>query len=450
MAASVAIVAVVAAAADAADLHPDPVHPTVGPTMTALDPGVEQTELPNGLRIVTETMPEARSVSLGAWVRVGGRDEPDELSGASHFLEHLLFKGTETRGPREIAEAVDAVGGEMNAFTSREHTAYYARLPHAHLSMGVEILGDVLTVPALRPAEVEAERQVIVEEILMNLDAPDDRVHTLLAEALFPEHPLGRDVLGDRRSVEALRRDDIAGFFAEWYRPATMVVAAAGRLEHAAVVEAVGTAFRGSSGGGRPLRTPPDPLQPAVVVEHDDTEQANLCIGWRSLPVDHEDRWALAVANQILGGGMASRLFQEVREARGLAYAVYSHTSSYADSGLLSIYCGTAPARAPEALAVIDGVIEELLAGGVTEREREVAVGYLEGSMLLGLEDTGGRMGRLGRSLVQRDAITTIDEHVARLHAVTVDDVGRALRDVLSGPRVLAAVGPFEAGALAG
>ncbi|MGV3759382.1 MAG: M16 family metallopeptidase [Actinomycetota bacterium] len=418
--------------------------------MTDLDPGVEQTELPNGLRIVTETMPEARSVSLGAWVRVGGRDEPAELSGASHFLEHLLFKGTEVRGAREIAEAVDAVGGEMNAFTSREHTAYYARLPHAHLGLGVEILGDVLTAPALRVAEVEAERQVIVEEILMNLDAPDDRVHTLLSQALFAEHPLGRDVLGDRASVEAITRDAIAGFFDRWYRPATMVLAAAGRLDHEAVVEAVATAFGDRTGGERPDRDPPGPLEPTVVVEHDDTEQANLCLGWRSLPVDHDDRWALAVANQILGGGMASRLFQEVRESRGLAYAVYSHTSGYADAGYLSIYCGTAPERAAEALAVIDGVVEDLLAGGVTEREREVAAGYLEGSMLLGLEDTGGRMGRIGRGLVQRDELTTIDEHVRRLRSVTRDDVAAVLHHVLTGPRVLAAVGPFEAGALAG
>ena len=195
---------------------------------------IEQTDLPNGLRIVTETMPEARSVTLGAWVRVGGRDEPDELSGASHFLEHLLFKGTEARSAREIAEAVDSVGGEMNAFTAREHTAYYARLPHQQLELGVGLLGDVLTAPALRPAEVEAERQVIVEEILMNLDAPEDRAHTLLAEALFADHPLGRDVLGEMATVEALGRDDIAGFFRRWYRPGHDGARRGRRLEHAA------------------------------------------------------------------------------------------------------------------------------------------------------------------------------------------------------------------------
>ena len=211
------------------------------PFMThLLDPGVEQTELPNGLRIVTEAMPEARSVTLGAWVRVGGRDEPDELSGASHFLEHLLFKGTESRTARQISEAIDSVGGEMNAFTAREHTAFYARLPHERMDIGLEILADVLTAPSLRPAEVDAERQVIVEEILMNLDAPEDRVHTALSRALFGDHPLGREVLGEMPTVEAITREDIAAFFERWYRPATMVITAAGRL-----------APRRGRGGGR-------------------------------------------------------------------------------------------------------------------------------------------------------------------------------------------------------
>jgi predicted Zn-dependent peptidase len=410
-----------------------------------LDPGVEQTELPNGLRIVTETMPEARSVTLGAWVRVGGRDEPDELSGASHFLEHLLFKGTQQRTAKEIAEAVDSVGGEMNAFTAREHTAYYARLPHEQAGLGIEILGDVLTVPALRPAEVEAERQVIVEEILMNLDAPEDRVHTLLSAALFGSHPLGREVLGDMRSVEAITRDDIATFFARWYRPGTMVIAVAGRLEHRAVVDAVAATLGGGAGGEQPVREAPAAFGGTVAVEHDDTEQAHLCLGWRSLASDDPDRWAMAVANQILGGGMASRLFQEIREERGLAYSVYSHPTSFEDSGYLTIYLGTAPKRAREALGVVDDVVASIVTDGITERERAVAAGYLEGSMLLGLEDSGGRMGRLGRSLMQRDRITTIDEHVEHLRAVTAADVARVLGRVLEGPRALAAVGPFDA-----
>ncbi len=411
----------------------------------AHDPGVEQTELSNGLRIVTETMPEARSVSLGAWVRVGGRDEPDQLAGASHFLEHLLFKGTEDRTARQIAEAVDCVGGEMNAFTAREHTAYYARLPHAQLAMGLELLGDVLTAPALRPDEVEAERLVIVEEILMNLDSPEDRVHTLLAAAMFPEHPLGRDVLGELPTVEAIGRDDIAAFFDRWYRPATMVITAAGRLGHDEVVGIVSDVMGHRDGGEVPERHAPPSLAATVRVDHDDTEQAHLCLGWRSLDAMDPDRWALAVANQVLGGGMASRLFQAVREDRGLAYSVYSHPTAFEDAGYLTVYCGTAPTRAAEALAVIGDVLADVVAHGITDRELAVASGYLAGSMLLGLEDSGSRMGRLGRSLMQRDHLTPVEEHVARVQAVTTDDVARVLRRVLGGPRVLAAVGPFEA-----
>jgi predicted Zn-dependent peptidase len=415
-----------------------------------LDPGVEQTELPNGLRIVTETMPEARSVSLGAWVRVGGRDEPPALSGASHFLEHLLFKGTEQRSARQIAEAVDSVGGEMNAFTAREHTAYYARLPHARIDVGLDILCDVLSQPALRPAEVEAERQVIVEEILMNLDTPEDRVHTALSQAVYGEHALGREVLGEMATVEAITRDEIAAFFDHWYGPSTMVITAAGRLEHDAVVAAVAAGLGAGTGGALPERTPPDPPEAVTLVERDDTEQAHLCLGWRSLSHGDEDRWAMSVANQVLGGGMASRLFQEVREQRGLAYSVYSHPTAFEDSGYLTIYCGTAPKRAREALQVIDDVVAAVLADGVTDSELAVAAGYLEGSMLLGLEDTGGRMGRLGRSQMQRDRMVTIDEHVERLRAVTTADVSRVLHRVLDTPRALAAVGPFAADDLVG
>jgi predicted Zn-dependent peptidase len=415
-----------------------------------LDPGVEQTDLPNGLRIVTETMPEARSVSLGAWVRVGGRDEAPELSGASHFLEHLLFKGTDQRTARQIAEAVDSVGGEMNAFTAREHTAYYARLPHARVDVGLEILCDVLSEPALRPAEVEAERQVIVEEILMNLDAPEDRVHTALSRAVFGEHALGREVLGEMATVEAISRDAIAEFFHHRYGPATMVVTAAGRLEHDAVVDAVAAGLGGGTGGTRPTRTPPPAPAATTSVERDDTEQAHLCLGWRSLSNLDEDRWAMSVANQVLGGGMASRLFQEVREERGLAYSVYSHPTAFEDSGYLTIYCGTAPKRAREALHVIDAVVDSVLADGVTDAELAVAAGYLEGSMLLGLEDTGGRMGRLGRSQMHGDRITPIDEHVERLRSVTTADVSRVLHRVLDGPRALAAVGPFDVDDLVG
>jgi predicted Zn-dependent peptidase len=409
---------------------------------------IRETRLANGVRIVTERMPEARSVSLGVWVGVGGRDEPAALAGASHFLEHLVFKGTSTRSARQIAEAIDAVGGEMNAFTNREHTAYYTRLPADRADLGFEILGDVLTDPAFRPPEVDAERHVILEEILMNLDVPEDHVHTLLAEALFPGHPLGREVLGTRETVAAATRDEIADFFRHWYLPRNLVVVAAGDLEHDRVVDAFGASLGALEGGERPERTAPDTrVEPRAVLD-DPTEQVHVAMGWRSVDHFDEDRYAFSVANQILGGGMSSRLFQEVREQRGLCYSVYSWGSAYVDAGTAGIYAGTAPSRVDELLSVIDDEIAKLVASGVTEGELAVAKGYIEGSMVLGLEDSGSRMARLGRSLMARDEIVTVDEQLERIRAVTADDVGEVAARVFGGDRALAVVGHVEDGAL--
>ncbi|HZM29082.1 MAG TPA: pitrilysin family protein [Acidimicrobiales bacterium] len=409
---------------------------------------IRETRLANGVRIVTERMPEARSVSLGVWVGVGGRDEPAALAGASHFLEHLVFKGTSTRSARQIAEAIDAVGGEMNAFTNREHTAYYTRLPADRADLGFDILGDVLTDPAFRPREVEAERHVILEEILMNLDVPEDHVHTLLAEALFPGHPLGREVLGTRETVAAATRDEIADFFGHWYLPRNLVVVAAGDLEHDRVVDAFGASLGGLKGGTRPERTAPEPrVEPRAVLD-DPTEQIHVAMGWRSVDHFDEDRYAFSIANQILGGGMSSRLFQEVREQRGLCYSVYSWGSAYMDSGTAGIYAGTAPSRVAELLSVIDDEIAKLVASGVTEGELTVAKGYIEGSMVLGLEDSGSRMARLGRSLMARDEIVTVDEQLDRIRAVTADDVGEVAARVFGGDRALAVVGHLVDGAL--
>jgi predicted Zn-dependent peptidase len=405
---------------------------------------IRETRLSNGIRVVTELMPEARSVTLGAWVGVGGRDEPDELAGSSHFLEHLLFKGTPQRSARAIAEAVDAVGGEMNAFTTREHTAYYSRLPADRVDVGLDILGDVLTEPAFRAHEVDAERQVILEEILMNLDMPEDHVHTLLAEAVFPDHPLGREVLGTRETVEVLDRDQIEAFFRHWYQPRNLAVVAAGRLDHDQLVESLDKTVGKLSGGERPVRTAPATVTEPRVVHTDDTEQVHVTLGWRGVDYNDDDRYALTVVEQIFGGGMASRLFQEVREERGYCYSIYSWASSYADSGLAGVYAGTNPARLPELLAVLDDQVAKLVAGGVTEHELGLAKGYLEGSLVLGLEDSGSRMGRLGRALVSRDELTTLDEQLGRLRAVTLDDAARVAARVFGGPRSLAIIGPVD------
>ncbi|MGH9235797.1 MAG: M16 family metallopeptidase [Acidimicrobiales bacterium] len=413
-------------------------------TSAATSEEVRETRLANGIRLVTERMPEARSVSLGVWVGVGGRDEPDELAGASHFLEHLLFKGTTTRSARQIAEAVDAVGGEMNAFTNREHTAYYTRLPAACVDLGIEILGDVLTDPAFRPHEVEAERQVILEEILMNLDIPEDHVHTLLAEALFPGHPLGREVLGTRETVEAATRDEIADFFGRWYLPRNLVVVAAGDVDHDHLADAFAGSLGRVSGGERPVRAMPGvDVEPRVVLD-DPTEQVHLAMGWRAVDHFDDDRYALSVANQILGGGMSSRLFQQIREERGLCYSVYSWASTYNDAGSAGVYAGTAPTRVAELLSVIDDEVAKLVASGVTEGELAVAKGYIEGSLVLGLEDSGSRMARIGRSLMARDQVVPVDEQIARIRAVTADDVAAVAARVYDSPRALAVVGHVD------
>ncbi|CAN5565707.1 pitrilysin family protein [soil metagenome] len=416
-----------------------------GVAAVAAEPKLARTRLANGIRIVTERMPEARSVTTGFWVGVGARDEPLSVSGASHFLEHLLFKGTEARTARQIAETVDQVGGEMNAFTAKEHTAYYTRLPDRDLAFGLDLLCDVLSAPAFRPHEIEAERQVILEEILMSADEPADRVHTLLAEALFPDHPLGREVLGTEDSIAAMGRDDISGFFAEHYRPTNLVIAAAGNLDHDQVVAGVERRFPDTPAGVAPERRPPEREPVAVMVQRRPTEQVNLALGWRTFARGDDDRYALAVLNQVLGGGMSSRLFQQIREERGLAYSVYSFTSGYADTGALQVFAGTAPARATQVLGLIDDEIDRLGTDGIAAGELDVARGYLEGSLLLGLEDSGGRMARLGNDEIARGEITPVDEHVARIRAVTIDDVARVIKRVFTGPRSLAAVGPIDA-----
>lgn len=413
------------------------------------DTDIERTELASGVRVITERMSEARSVSVGMWFAVGSRDEPAEIAGASHFLEHLLFKGTEERSARSIATAVDAVGGEMNAYTSREHTAYYLRLPVSELKAGVELLAEVVSEPAFRPAELDAEREVIIEELLMSEDTPDDLVLTALYESLYPDHPLGRETLGDHETVAAMTRDDVAGFHSQWYRPSNLVVAAAGALDHQQVVDALGPLFSDTEPGVAPSRVAPQAHVQSLVQIDRPIEQVHVAIGWRGLPLADDDRYAMWVANHVLGGGMSSRLFQEIREARGLAYTVFSSPSSYSDAGSVIVYAGTALARLEELLTVTDGVLATFLAEGITEEEHSIALGYLEGSMLLGLEDSGSRMARLGTGLVTRDDITSIDEHISRIRAVTTEDVDAVIARVFGTPRAVAAVGPLGSGSAA-
>ena len=405
---------------------------------------IETTRLDNGLTVVTERIPWVRSVSAGFWVGTGSRDEGARLFGASHFLEHLLFKGTATRTARRIAEDVDAVGGDMNAFTTKEYTAFYLRVLDDSLELGLDILSDILWSPAFRPEEVEAERQVILEEILMRGDEPADLVHEVFIEALFPDHPVGREVLGDEESIEAMTREDIAAFHAHHYRPGNMVFAAAGNLDHAAVVDGIARRFAGPDGGTAPVRTAPTAAPLPVAVDPRPTEQVHLVLGMRGLHSHSEDRYALSVVNHVLGGGLSSRLFQKIREERGLAYSVYSYRSALVDTGALAVYAGTMPSRVTEVLDLTRAELDEMAVSGITERDLEVAKGHLVGELALSMEDSAARMSRIGRSELIHHAVLTVDEVVARISAVTLDDAARVAASVLGNDRVLAVVGPVE------
>ena len=413
-----------------------------------LEAGFERTELPGGLRVLTERMSAVRSVTLGIWAGVGSRDETPRLAGASHYLEHLLFKGTRRRSARDIAEAMDAVGGETNAFTSKEYTCFYARTLDRDLPLAVDILVDMLRSSRLAGVDVDAERTVILEEIGMHNDAPDDIVHDLFAEALFGGHPLGRPVLGTVDSITSIQRDAIIRYWRRHYMPGNLVVAAAGSLEHDQVVELVAEAF-GDAGAGEPIGPREGRREPrvhgGVAVRPKPTEQAHVVLGSRGLSRSDPRRFALGVLNVAFGGGVSSRLFQEVREKRGLVYSIYSYAAQFTETGSFSVYAGAAPKRIHEVLAIVRDELERVVADGLTEAELERGKGHLEGSLVLGMEDTSGRMTRLGKSELTFGEILSLDEVIRRVDAVTDADVRAVAKEVLgAGPRALAMIGPFD------
>jgi predicted Zn-dependent peptidase len=416
------------------------------------DGSVQRTVLPGGLRVITEALPSVRSAALGIWAGVGSRDEGPQHAGATHYLEHLLFKGTSRRSALEISAAMDAVGGELNAFTAKEYTCYYARVLDEDLPLAIDVLSDMVTSSLIEPKDVDAERGVILEEIAMNEDDPADLVHEAFSAQLFGDTPLGRPILGTVDSINAISRDRIAEHYRARYTPDALVVAAAGNLSHEGVVSLVQAAFGPALTGSAasPLAPRLDGSETGSAVGTGvrllsrPVEQANLVLGCGGLARTDSRRFALGVLNAALGGGMSSRLFQEVREKRGLAYSVYSFSSQHADCGQWGVYAGCLPAKADEVLAICQDEIAKIIDGGLTDEEMARGKGQLRGSIVLGLEDPSSRMSRLGKAELVYPALEPVDQILAEIEGVTPDDVKSVAAEVLGLPKALAVVGPFD------
>jgi len=411
--------------------------------------GVSRTVLPGGLRVVTESLPAVRSVALGIWVGVGSRDEDHAHAGATHYLEHLLFKGTRRRTALEISAEMDAAGGEMNAFTAKEYTCYYARVLDADLPLAVDILSDMVTSSLITPKDVDAERNVVLEEIAMNDDDPSDTAHEAFTSKLFGDTPLGRPILGTTDSINAITRDQIFEHYEARYTPEHLVVAAAGNLDHDTVVELVRKAF-----GPAPERAPAlprlagdqrgNPASAGTTLISRGIEQANLVLGCEALARTDDRRFALGVLNAAFGGGMSSRLFQEVREKRGLAYSVYSFSGQHADTGMWGIYVGCLPSKADEVLAICRDEIARIVDDGLTDAELTRGKGQVRGSIVLSLEDPSSRMSRLGKSELVYPRLEPVDEVLSAIDSVGHDDIRAIAADILTRPKTLAVVGPFD------
>jgi predicted Zn-dependent peptidase len=410
---------------------------------------IKRTVLPGGLRIVTEAMPGVRSASVGIWVGVGSRDESPSVAGTSHFLEHLLFKGTRHRTALDIAMAMDSIGGEFNAFTEKEHTCYYATVLDRELPVAVDMIADVVLNATIAAADVDIERTVVLEEISMRDDDPSDLVHDEFAAALFGDTPLGRPVLGSDESINRLSRRQIHGYYSRRYRPSEMVVSVAGNIDHGEVVRLVRSAFAGRlADGGTGVERRPDRRQhklPArsIRVVSDDTEQANIVLGSMGLSRFDERRFVLGVLTTAIGGGMSSRLFQQIREQRGLAYSTYSFTSSYAGDGLFGLYAGCQPGKADEVVSIMKAVLESVATDGLSPEEIERGKGQLRGGMVLGLEDSGSRMTRIGKAELTYGDVLGLDDLLGLIEAVTPEQVNELAAELTAQPTCLTVVGPF-------
>jgi predicted Zn-dependent peptidase len=395
------------------------------------------TELDSGVRVVTETMPAVRSIALGFWIRAGSRNEDASHAGIAHFLEHLLFKGTDRFSSREIDEEFDAMGADANAGTGKETTSVYSRFLDRHLERAFDVIQDMV----LRPTypDIDSEREVVIEEIAMYEDEPQDKVHDVLADAVFGDHPLGRPVIGRAEVVSSVPVPEIAAWHDARYVPGNIVVAAAGNVDHDRIVELVGAAVQDGEGSAEPPGGTPPEAVPTLRFHAKDTEQYHLCIGAPGIPRGDDRRFALRVLDTILGGSSSSRLFQEVREKRGLAYSIFSYASHYIDSGQVAVYVGTRPDNVGKAMDVIGSELRRLLEDGIPAAELERARDNVKGRTVLSMESTLSRMNRIGGALLMDMPLLTLDEILAEIDAVTADDVVTLARDLFAPERLSAA-----------
>jgi predicted Zn-dependent peptidase len=401
--------------------------------------------LPNGIRVVTEAMPHVRSVAVGIWVETGSRVEPESRSGISHLIEHLVFKGTATRSAEAIASAIDSVGGHMDAFTAKEHTCFYVSVLDDHLALAVDLVTDILMQPLFAASDIEKEKAVVLQEIKMVEDTADDLVHDLFAERVWAGHPLGRPILGRWDVVRDLGRDVILRHFEEEYTPARIVVAAAGHLEHAHVVDLFASRFAGFRREAVTRETLPPTMHPGVHVVPKPLEQVHLVVGFPGIAETAPERYALYLLNDVIGGSMSSRLFQEVRERQALAYSVHSGAQSYRDTGLFYIYAGTDAANFAKVVKALMKELRALKKDGIRAEELQRAKEHLKGSLLLSLESTSSRMNRVAKQELRFGSFFSLDEMLDAIDRVRPEEVEALTGRVLDEQQLsLLTLGPID------
>lgn len=411
----------------------------------AFKTSVNKTSLPNGIKILSESVPYVDSVSIGVWVDVGSRDERGKTRGASHFIEHMLFKGTETRSARQIADEMDSIGGHLNAFTDKETTWYYAKVLSEHLTTATDILSDMMLHSVLDPVELEREKNVVLEEIKRHEDTPDDLVHDVFAQTLWHDHPLGYSVIGTKRAVQGFTRDIVLEHLSAHYTPDNIVISAAGNLEHKALEDMLAGYFGGMTGTRKPRVQKCIECNGETKLTSKPVEQIHICIGTPGYSQLDEKRYQLAVLDAILGGGMSSRLFQEIRENRGLAYSVGSYVASYREGGMFTVYGGISPDNLDEVVSLVRKEFDTIKKDKVDDAELIRARNQIRGALVMGQESMSNRMSRMANSELYFRRILTVDEVIEKIMRVTADDVIAVANELIVEDQItFAAVGPFN------